>query len=315
MAIGQATISWFLWYFYINHAYGQQNRFYPHENQFRFRYTWKIHENKFRKTNAKLIGFIHSKVIFSSHSPYSPNGNRETLVTYWIYILVVADFADLKSVRNMTSHFMCVYCIYACVHFDMDVMCDVYRTVSLHLSSWIFLAKRCFEDVMERNEANVPHYWYWYGINWAKLTSRRPICSALLVECQQMWPNIQLLRITWDSFWPQNRNSVINKLRENTTTITPKQSDRLNSSLTLLTTHLSYSTHSAFHREDFIFNFFGVDTIFWHIYVFVCGFYLEKVLRTRPFVLDVFLWECHEGSGLRSFILTTLEIFGKMLCP
>lgn len=68
----------------------------------------------------------------------------------------------------------------------------------------------------------------------------------------------------------------------------PPKTYRLNSSLTLIMTHLSYSTHWEFLSVK-IFNFFFPfrHHSFWHIYGVV---FILKALRSRPFAHAMFRW-------------------------
>lgn len=162
-----------------------------------------IHLKNSRKTNSETECETYP-VECNFHQPRRTHTHFGHILNLYFGLLLILLIWNQFAMYEHNRRLSCV------CPFWYECYSVMYANVLVFVSLCAFgmLGKSCFKDVMERNEANVPHYWYWYGINWTKLTSR---LWCALVKCQQMWPNIQLLlRIRWGSLcWPQNRNSVI----------------------------------------------------------------------------------------------------------
>lgn len=154
------------------------------KNQFRFRYTWKIHENECRQRISATYWVLSTRmwsVIFNGHTRQTQA--QRHLVTYWIYILVVADFADLKSVCNMniTDDFMCArVCALVCALVSVSI--------------WMFCVM--YEPLFRCGAKYVTKMW-WNGMEWSK-------CAALLIL---IWDKLSKIDIqTSDMLRPWNVN-------------------------------------------------------------------------------------------------------------
>lgn len=201
-------------FLYKSRMWPKQKPFYAMKNQFRFRYTWKIHDNWMSKKNTRnLLSFIHSNIVGDFQQP---NRNAQT---FWSHIEFILLLLLILLIWNQLATWTwptnwCV-CVCALVSISIWMLCVMYEHLfCVILSLFLFeifdakpnMLRRC--DGTEWNEANVPHYWYWYGINRVKLTSRRPICSARELSTNVTKHSIAPHHMSFILLWPQNTRTA-----------------------------------------------------------------------------------------------------------
>lgn len=169
----------------------------------------------------------------------------------------------------------------------LDILWDVYEWFPVIFSYFCVSISVHFglEDVLKRNEANAKHYWYWYGTQRATLMSTR--IESVFGEMSTTVTNIQLQcssepHEVFASFSPGSLKCYQKPATKSTgwewvKKNHPKpQADRLNFSLTLITTHLSYfELILAISSEEISFLTFPFRH---HLLAHLCAVFISKAL-------------------------------------